>query len=470
MATSPRPTPEAALSQALADHKAGRIEKALKGYRRILKRNPAHYDALVLAGQAAYAAGNRKDALRWLRRASEKYPDDPQGSYNLGVLQQTLGNTLEALDAFRLAAAAGPGFAPAQYNLAVTLFETGANDEALTYFDRTIEIDPNHGDAYAGKAFILRGQGKIDDAITAYKVAASLAPQNAKTWSALGISLQMADKMDEALQAHQNAISADRDYPDATSNLSDALIQMKKPAEAIAACDEYLARHPVDAGVLAVKSIALNEAGDKESYHSLIELDRLVQPIKLSAPSGFAGIGAFNKALGAHVLNHPTLITSPSSHATRKGKHTGHINEGEKGPVAEFEHLIDTAINSYMDGIQELGRHPICAHRPANYELVVWAVVLEGEGYQVPHIHPAAWLSGVYYVQVPDIANAGGHDGWIEFGQPGPEYHFSAEPALRLVKPEPGLVVMFPSYLFHRTVPFESEETRISIAFDVMPA
>ncbi len=470
MATPPRPAVDTTLAEAISNHKVGRIEKALKGYRRVLKRNPVHFDALVLGGQAAYAAGNQKDALRWLKRASEKYPDDPQGSYNLGVLQQALGNTLEALNAFRLAGKAGPDFAPAQYNLAVTLFETGANDEALDYFDRTIEIDPNHADAYAGKAFVLRGQGKIDDAIATYKVAVGLTPGNAKTWSGLGISLQMAEEMELALEAHRNAISADRDYPDATGNLSDALVQMKKPAEAIAACDEFLARHPVDAGVLAVKSIALNEAGDAKNYQALIDLDRLVQPIKQSAPLGFTDMETFNKALGTHVLNHPTLITSPSSHATRKGKHTGHINEGVKGPVAEFEHLIASAIDSYLDDIQDLKHHPICVHRPENYELAVWAVVLEGEGYQVPHIHPAAWLSGVYYVQVPDIANAGGHDGWIEFGQPGPEYHFSAKPTLRLVKPEPGLMVMFPSYLFHRTVPFESEETRISIAFDVMPA
>ena len=96
--------------------------------------------------------------------------------------------------------------------------------------------------------------------------------------------------------------------------------------------------------------------------------------------------------------------------------------------------------------------------------------MLAGEGYQAQHMPPSGWLSGVYYVAVPKIAGEGGNDGWIEFGQPGPEYHFSAEPDLRLVKPEPGMMVMFPSYMFHRTIPFQSDETRISIAFDVVPA
>jgi hypothetical protein len=30
-------------------------------------------------------------------------------------------------------------------------------------------------------------------------------------------------------------------------------------------------------------------------------------------------------------------------------------------------------------------------------------------------------------------------------------------------------MILFPSYFYHRTIPFEASETRISIAFDAMP-
>jgi hypothetical protein len=36
------------------------------------------------------------------------------------------------------------------------------------------------------------------------------------------------------------------------------------------------------------------------------------------------------------------------------------------------------------------------------------------------------------------------------------------------VKPEPGLLVLFPSYIWHGTVPFTSEEKRLSCAFDIV--
>ena len=30
-------------------------------------------------------------------------------------------------------------------------------------------------------------------------------------------------------------------------------------------------------------------------------------------------------------------------------------------------------------------------------------------------------------------------------------------------------MMLFPSYVFHKTIPFESDQTRISVAFDVLP-
>ncbi|MEM8743320.1 MAG: 2OG-Fe(II) oxygenase family protein, partial [Pseudomonadota bacterium] len=212
------------------------------------------------------------------------------------------------------------------------------------------------------------------------------------------------------------------------------------------------------------------EAGEKDRYETLVDLEQFVRPILNDPPDGYDSIDAFNMALNTHVTSHPTLAQSPASHTTMNGKQTGTINAGTKGPVEALEELIEYAIGQYVAGVAEQKSHPVVAHKPAKYELAIWGTVLEGEGFQAPHIHPSGWLSGVYYPQVPKIVEEEGSNyGWIEFGQPGPEYHFSKESPLRLVKPEPGMMVMFPSYMFHRTIPFESDETRISIAFDVVP-
>jgi hypothetical protein len=41
-------------------------------------------------------------------------------------------------------------------------------------------------------------------------------------------------------------------------------------------------------------------------------------------------------------------------------------------------------------------------------------------------------------------------------------------PPEHLVKPEPGLLVLFPSYMWHGTVPFASEQKRLTCAFDIV--
>jgi hypothetical protein len=86
----------------------------------------------------------------------------------------------------------------------------------------------------------------------------------------------------------------------------------------------------------------------------------------------------------------------------------------------------------------------------------------------VSHVHPAGWLSSAYYVELPPVEDAVSRAGWISFGEPG-----IAVPGLgpeHFVQPEPGLLVLFPSYLWHGTVPFAAGGSRLTAAFDVVPA
>ena len=96
---------------------------------------------------------------------------------------------------------------------------------------------------------------------------------------------------------------------------------------------------------------------------------------------------------------------------------------------------------------------------------------MEAQGHQIAHIHPAAWLSGVYYPRLPDAVrdDDSDHAGWVEFGRPPNDFHCSAEQPFKLVCPKEGLMILFPSYFYHGTVPFQAESPCFSIAFDVLP-
>jgi hypothetical protein len=60
--------------------------------------------------------------------------------------------------------------------------------------------------------------------------------------------------------------------------------------------------------------------------------------------------------------------------------------------------------------------------------------------------------------------------GLLEFGRGYDGFYKSSEPVTRTIEPTEGLLVTFPSYFWHRTIPFQSAQPRITIAFDVVPS
>ena len=86
-------------------------------------------------------------------------------------------------------------------------------------------------------------------------------------------------------------------------------------------------------------------------------------------------------------------------------------------------------------------------------------------------MHPDGWVSGVYYVKLPKIiaTDESGHAGWIEFGNVPAEFRHTATRTVKAIQPKEGLLILFPSYFYHRTVPFADTQERISVAFDVLP-
>ena len=103
---------------------------------------------------------------------------------------------------------------------------------------------------------------------------------------------------------------------------------------------------------------------------------------------------------------------------------------------------------------------------PSQKNLFGWHVVLKQQGYQDPHIHQSGWLSGTIYIKVvPPLKN---NEGAIEFNLSGDNYFDINSPKLTYL-PKIGDIVLFPSSLFHRTIPFTTNTDRITVSFDLVP-
>ena len=177
-------------------------------------------------------------------------------------------------------------------------------------------------------------------------------------------------------------------------------------------------------------------------------------------------------ALAESLATHKSCIWERGDTTTRDGAQTGNLTAVQDPLIAAFVSLLTTRIEEYIDGKQRNPNDPFLAQIPEKWRYSIWATILEKEGHQLPHLHPAAWVSGVYYLEVPEAITDPMNDtqsGWIEFGAPGYGITPVRPPKLRQIMPEPEKLIFFPSYFFHRTVPLSGTARRISIAFDVIP-
>lgn len=157
------------------------------------------------------------------------------------------------------------------------------------------------------------------------------------------------------------------------------------------------------------------------------------------------------------------------------GRRIDKIHSLEHPPLAAlFEHIRNAVadyIDTRADDLRAGASHsPIAALRPDCTTLRSWALAVREDGHEGWHIHPDGWLSGVVYVDMPDLTTTTSpHAGEIEFGPfpLGPAAVAAAWPAWRLL-PRTGDVLLFPSYFAHRTWPTGLTQERICISFDIL--
>ena len=131
--------------------------------------------------------------------------------------------------------------------------------------------------------------------------------------------------------------------------------------------------------------------------------------------------------------------------------------------VATLEHHVRTAAKIATARLLGAPNVRIDAH------LYGWAAVNRNGHYNTTHVHPMATWSGVYYVDAGDEAtDAPGAA--LEFAHPivasAMTFFPGVLPSARLVRPETGMIILFPSYLQHGVRMYQGKRPRISVPFN----
>lgn len=451
---------------------SGNYEQAKDAFTAALNLQPGHAGHLTNLGTANLHLGLWAEAIEALSQASQANPNDPSIDARLGVAFQENEDFEKAAGSYQTAIQKGMKDPQTFFNYATVLVRLDDQAGALDHLMKAVQANPNYQPAYRTLGNIYLKRGEYAEAAEALEKAVELDPNDVKSSQDLGSALVGIEKYDDAVSIYTNLLARNPEAVPQWSDLALTHLCAGNAEQALEAADKGLALKSNDTACLAFKSTALNHLGRREEAGELLDFDRLIYQHQFEAPDGFGSIDAFNQALFDHVKNHESLQTSKTNRGLTAGAGTQELFDGEITPVlASFQKMIHMAIDGYKASIPVDPSHPFLSRQPKSVHVTCWATLFQSSGFMDTHFHPPGWLSGVYYPQLPDAVekSADDHQGWIEFGRAYYRVGSTDEPPIRLIKPNPGLMILFPSYFGHRTVPFQSSETRMSVAFDILP-
>jgi tetratricopeptide (TPR) repeat protein len=446
-----------------------RLQEALEAVSAALVLDPDNADTQRLQADLMARNGQNEDALRSLDRLIAQGRATPSMMLTRGVAFANLARLPDAEASFADAVTRWPDHVELHKALANARWMLGARDRFTRDFETAVERNPDDirmriacADLLRRSDFRLRSEELLREGLVR-------APEDQSLLQSLGVLLDEVDRTEEGLALLQQAQQCAPHVAQIWANLVCALLRLGRGDDALREIATLRRAAPLNQEWICYETMALRQLGHPR-YHELCDYDLMVRPYQLSAPPGFATIEAFNEALAESLRKLHVLEAHPLDQSVRGGSQTSrsllHVDDQV---IWMFLKMLDEPIRAYIDAMGKPDpNHPLSGRKTGKYRLTgAWSVKLKPGGFHINHVHPEGWISGPYYVKVPDVVSRGaGQQGWVTFGEPRwPTPGCAVE---KIVQPKAGLQVLFPSYFWHGTIPFSAGE-RMTAPLDAAP-
>ena len=391
--------------------------------------------------------------------------------YNLiGTLFHKLKMFEDALANYRIAIKLSPVIPEILINLGNVHRDLKNFDEALICFRDALELKPNISEAFNSIGLTYKEKNDFNLSIVNFNKAIKLEPNNYMFHNNLGELLTLMGEVDKAFQSYQKSMLI---YPnfDQAIMISEFLLKEKKDAKnALKFLENVLIEKPMDVRANAYKYITLRGLGRFSDAEKLVDFSKLVYQDNFKNYTN-QKISDFNYKLLSALELHPRRMEELDERgwAIRGGTVIRKLFTNPEPIIKTFEILLRRTIDKRINDLVINSNNPFLIKKPKHYKLNCWANFLKAGDYQSNHIHNLGWMSGVYYVDLPELENENvENEGFIEFNRAGYGLpHFGKEEGIKLIKPETGMIIFFPSYVWHGTIPFSGSKNRVSISFDI---
>jgi tetratricopeptide (TPR) repeat protein len=488
---------------AVLQQRSGQLQDAEKTYRNLLRQMPDNAQAKLMLAMVLMEDARPADAEALLRRALGAPADAKEQVALHNGLAWTLrrqNRNAEALEEFEAVRRMDPAVPFVNIQRAEILQDMHRYDEAIAIFRQELEREPQNPhlhqfyndllyrldrrDDYLksydrvpksrelllGKAHFLSQERRAEEAHVLYREVLARDPADPVALNGAAAMLAQSGRHEEAAAEFDAAMTRHGDDPQICNTAAEFAIMRGDPQKALALYQRGLRLAPHSQVCLAGMSVALRMMGD-ERDELLNGYDTLIQIFDLQPPEGFAHMADFNAELNLYLDRLHPETREYISQSLRGGTQTpAQLFGAGHDLVQRIRARIDEAMTRYIEGLKEDKTHPFLSRRARGFRYAgSWSSRLRDCGFHVNHIHQSGWISSCYYVGVPEaVKGESARQGWIKFGEPSFDARL-VNPIRRAIQPAPGRLVLFPSYMWHGTVPFHDAAPRTTIAFDAVP-
>lgn len=490
---------------------AGNAALARRAATRSLELEPDTVAALQALGNAARAQDDHAAAEQAFARLVSLAPAHRQGWLGLGDSQRRCGRADRSIATYAKARTHfhGPELDDA---LAGAMLDAGQVEEAIAHARQLTSAHPHFAPGWSTLANLAWEYAEPDSGqadLARFQDAAAKQPENIALRVAL-VRFLLATRQGDAALAQVKALRATSQNPafglleaqaltlagqdDAAGALHAALQAGGGDRDPVFlnahARHQLRTRHPDLAAGLATAALRLDPCNqeawsclgtawrllDDPREQWLCDYARLVGLVEVEPPPGFATTAEFMHALAQAVQPLHRARREPMQQSLRGGSQTPGRLFGRDVPLLNATRTaLLSAVRGWIASLPDDPAHPFLGRKRPDVRIGgSWSVKLWSSGRHANHIHSEGWMSSAFYVSLPpsvaagDAGRAMSSPGAIQFGQPPEELGLALAPR-RVIQPQPGKLALFPSYLWHGTIPFNDPEPRITIAFDMTP-
>lgn len=450
-----------------------RKPESLAAYQRAAQLNPGSGVAAHNVASGLGDAGRDREAVLEAERAFALNLDAPETWLVYGRALQGLRRFEEAERAFRQAVAKRPAYAEALRDLGQLIWmRTGEAAAALAPIDAAlagVSSQPAVRDALAGvKVRLLNHVAGEAEALAFAARALAAAPSDPRLMLETA-ALSLASAPERSRELCLAVLARNPRDRSARQAMAHACLALGDSGAAAQIAEQLLAENPIDQEAAAALATAWRAAGD-ERYRRLWDYGALVRAQTIDTPQGWSSLEAYLADLRVALAELHALQAHPLEQSVRGGTQTSqNLLASEHPAIRAFFEAVQGPINAYRAAIGS-GDDMFRSRNGGGHRVLgAWSVRLRPGGFHVDHIHPQGWISSACYIDVPAaVGDETDRAGWLRFGAP----PIPTRPALEaehFVRPLPGLLALFPSYMWHGTVPFGGDQVRTTIAFDIAP-